>query len=375
MQRFFRLWEGATCVQHPQGGNWGGAAGGGGLGGAGYNGGRDGDATGWSERVGWDVMGGLWQQGDGGGGAASYAQYVWDPRYIDAPVCRFRDSNADGSLDETLYYAQDANFNVTAVMDASGVVKERYTYDAYGKVTFRQNAWSLQAVEGSADGAASAYDNQILFGGYRFDPESGLYHVRNRPYHPTLGAWPVRDPAGYVDGMSLYEYVGTNPATLCDPFGLEATIQTAEDIATQAAMDQTHGGATQAMPVTATIAVTISCLDKKTWTVSDVNDTYVIRVRILTIQMAKSKFVKDHPTTYAAAEDVPDEVAKGVQGEIMNYEKDQNAGPISRLWNISANDGRKKLTDLKASFKRRLKEEYRPIHKRRLAEAVRQAPC
>ncbi len=158
------------------------------------------------------------------GSTATYAQYVWDPRYIDAPVCRFRDSNADGSLDETLYYAQDANFNVTAVMDASGVVKERYTYESYGKVTFRQNDWSLQAAQGSLpDGAASAYDNQILFGGYRFDPESGLYHVRNRPYHPTLGVWPVRDPAGYVDEMSLYAMVAGNPGNSTDPYGEQAT--------------------------------------------------------------------------------------------------------------------------------------------------------
>ncbi len=167
-------------------------------------------------------MGGLWQQGDGGGGAASYAQYVWDPRYVDAPVCRFRDADGspDDGLEEVLYYTQDANCNVTALVNTSGGVVERYTYDAYGKVTFRQIDWSLQTVAGSADGAASACDNQILYAGYRFDPESGLYHVRNRPYHPTLGAWPVRDPAGYVNGFSLYQYVRSSPPMFRDALGL-----------------------------------------------------------------------------------------------------------------------------------------------------------
>ena len=47
-------------------------------------------------------------------GATKYAQYVWDARYIDAPVVRFHDSNTDGTLDDTLYYATDANMNVTA---------------------------------------------------------------------------------------------------------------------------------------------------------------------------------------------------------------------------------------------------------------------
>ncbi len=195
-----------------------------------------GESTGWSERVGWDVMGGLWRQGDGGGGrvleeqaavggggADSYAQYVWDPRYIDAPVCRFRDSDADGSLDETLYYCEDANFNITALVNTSGTPVERYTYDAYGKVTFRQNDWSLQAAQGSLPaGAASACDNQILFAGYRFDPESGLYQVCNRYYHPTLARWNSRDPAEYVDGRNLYESFGANPLNRLDPFGLDS---------------------------------------------------------------------------------------------------------------------------------------------------------
>ncbi len=80
----------------------------------------------------------------------------------DAPVCRFRDADGspDDGLEETLYYTQDANCNVTALVNTSGGGVERYTYDAYGKVTFRQNDWSLQAVQGSPDGAASAYDNQ-----------------------------------------------------------------------------------------------------------------------------------------------------------------------------------------------------------------------
>ncbi len=157
------------------------------------------------------------------GSTASYAQYVWDPRYIDAPVCRFRDADGspDDGLEETLYYTQDANCNVTALVNTSGGVVERYTYDAYGKVTFRQNDWSFQAVQGSLPaGAASAYDNQILYAGYRLDPESGLYQVCNRYYHPTLGRWNSRDPVGYVSGINIYNYVGSNPIRYLDPAGL-----------------------------------------------------------------------------------------------------------------------------------------------------------
>ena len=61
-------------------------------------------------------------------------------------------------------------------------------------------------------------DNRILFAGYTFDSETGLYHVRNRYYHEQLG-WITRDPAGYMDGMSLYQYCGSNATKRWDPTG------------------------------------------------------------------------------------------------------------------------------------------------------------
>jgi len=57
--------------------------------------------------------------------------------------------------------------------------------------------------------------------GYRLDSESGLYQVRRRHYHPTLGRWVQRDPLGYHDGMNSYEYVQSRPVISRDPTGLE----------------------------------------------------------------------------------------------------------------------------------------------------------
>jgi len=52
--------------------------------------------------------------------------YVWDIRYIGALVVRFYDGNTDGDLtggaaegDSVLYYTTDANFSVTALVDAA----------------------------------------------------------------------------------------------------------------------------------------------------------------------------------------------------------------------------------------------------------------
>jgi len=146
----------------------------------------------------------------------TYQQYVWGVQYIDAPVVQFRDTADDGVLEQALYYMYDGNFNVTAVIGTNGTVAERYTYDPYGKVTFKAADWSDAASQ-----ARSAYDNEILYCGYRFDPESGLYHVRNRYLTPPLGRWLTTDLIGYGDGMNLYQYLRSNSTNSADPQGLK----------------------------------------------------------------------------------------------------------------------------------------------------------
>jgi len=153
-------------------------------------------------------------------------QYVWSVRYMDAPV--LRDENTDTNDlcdDQRLYYANDANMNVTALIGTDGTPLERYAYDPYGKVTVLDADFSDDA-DGKSD-----YDNSILFAGYYRDNETGLCHVRNRYYHPQLG-WITRDPAGYADGMSLYQYVGSGPLGATDPMGLctDSPEKIAEDL-------------------------------------------------------------------------------------------------------------------------------------------------
>ena len=132
--------------------------------------------------------------------ATAYKQYAWDIRYIDAPVCRWWDADADGQMEPTAgeqhYYTNDAQFNATALIDAnSGTVVERYMYDPYGKPMFLDANWTPIA--------ASAYENEILYCGYRYDPETGLYQVRERYYDLITGTWKTRDKILYPDGMNL----------------------------------------------------------------------------------------------------------------------------------------------------------------------------
>jgi RHS repeat-associated protein len=148
-------------------------------------------------------------------GGVVQVQYVWSPVYVDALVLRDRD--ADGStgngLEEWLWVQQDANFNVTALVDGSGNVVERYVYDPYGAVTVLAPNWTVRG--------SSSYGWVYQHQGIRLDSNSGLYHFRKRDYSPALGRWTSQDPLGFAAGdTNLYRFVGNSPTTVTDPSGL-----------------------------------------------------------------------------------------------------------------------------------------------------------
>ena len=151
-------------------------------------------------------------------------QYLWSPRYIDAPI--LRDTlNTDGSVNtgDRIFYLTDANYNVTAVVGMSGgswQVVERYRYDAYGKVT-------VCSPNGNAIGGnASQVGNTILYAGETFDSSTGLYYDRTRYYDPQLGRFISQDPMGAAgSGDNLYAYCGDNPTDATDPSGMTWTVK------------------------------------------------------------------------------------------------------------------------------------------------------
>jgi len=166
-------------------------------------------------------------------------QYVWSLRYIDAAVLRDKNTDSDDLCDdERLYYLNDANMNVTCLVEDDGDVAERYVYDPYGNCTVYDDDWS------DTVSWANSKKNNIRFCGYYLDNETGLYSVRHRVLLPNLG-WMQRDPlrqmladkkhglptdrfAGGVsarrDGANqtenLYEYVKSLPTSRYDPKGL-----------------------------------------------------------------------------------------------------------------------------------------------------------
>jgi RHS repeat-associated protein len=99
------------------------------------------------------------------------------------------------------------------LVDANGAVVERCLYDAYGSPTICDANWTAITWSNSRK-------NEVLYCGYRYDPETGNYHVRNRFLIPPLGRWGQVDPLGYHDSPNLYQYVRGWPTRSTDCSGL-----------------------------------------------------------------------------------------------------------------------------------------------------------
>jgi len=137
-------------------------------------------------------------------------QFVWGQRYVDDLILRDRDTDGNGTLNEQLYSLQDANWNVSGILNTSGAIQQRFVYTAYGLPVFLNSSFTA---------ASNTAAWEVLYAGYRFEAGTRLYHVRHRVLNSLPGTWIQRDPLLYADGLSLYQYCNNSPLDLTDPTG------------------------------------------------------------------------------------------------------------------------------------------------------------
>jgi RHS repeat-associated protein len=144
------------------------------------------------------------------------ATNYWHPDYVDALAMRLYDADTDDVFNENSdgqhYYCQDANFNATSVVNASGTALERYNYTPYGQVSFLNSSFGVIS--------SSAIANNHLYTGRERDPETGLQLNRRRYYASWMGRWNTLDPIKYLGGMNLFADVRSRPTFYTDPLGL-----------------------------------------------------------------------------------------------------------------------------------------------------------
>jgi RHS repeat-associated protein len=159
--------------------------------------------------------------------ATADTRYIWSPVYVDAMVAR--DRNADnnpttgtGGLEQRVYALQDANWNTTAIIAATGVpgvtagnVINRFAYTPYGESQTLTASWATPLA-----GSTPAVPWSHLFQGLKFTDVTGLAYVRHRDYSATLGRFIEMDPIGYAAGdNNWYRFVANGPTGKIDPTG------------------------------------------------------------------------------------------------------------------------------------------------------------
>ncbi|MGH7979045.1 MAG: RHS repeat-associated core domain-containing protein, partial [Limisphaerales bacterium] len=109
----------------------------------------------------------------------------------------------------TLTYHYDYRGSTIALTGDNGLVTDRMEYSVYGTMTYH----------------AGASDTPFLFAG-RYNVQSdpnGLLYMQARYYSPYLCRFINPDPTGFKGGMNFYAYANGNPASMIDPFGLDAS--------------------------------------------------------------------------------------------------------------------------------------------------------
>jgi RHS repeat-associated protein len=114
----------------------------------------------------------------------------------------------EGNLPAPLYYAYDANGNVTEVVDKDGASAAHYAYDGFGNTI----------VQSGPEAAANPYRFSTKY----TDDETGLLYYGFRYYSPSLGRWFSRDPINERGGVNLYMAINNAVVQLVDALGHKA---------------------------------------------------------------------------------------------------------------------------------------------------------
>lgn len=109
-------------------------------------------------------------------------------------------------------YVADGLGSIQRIVDGGAATVERYRYDAFGGTAIEDG--------GGAPLSGSAIGNRHAFTGREYFAGAALYDYRARAYRPDLGRFLQRDPLSFLFDVNPYRFVGNNPLSFFDPFGL-----------------------------------------------------------------------------------------------------------------------------------------------------------
>jgi RHS repeat-associated protein len=126
----------------------------------------------------------------------------------------------------TFYHADGAG-NITSLIDGNQNIAARYLYSAFGRLI---GQW------GPLAGV-----NEMQFSSMPIHRQSGISVYPFRAYDSGWQRWLNRDPFGEAGGMNLYGFVGNNPISYVDPYGLDFHVTGASGLLTPGPVGYLYG--------------------------------------------------------------------------------------------------------------------------------------
>ena len=112
----------------------------------------------------------------------------------------------EDDAEETYQYLYNAHGDVVTLL-SDGEIAATYCYDSFGNI----------------ESQTGEVDNSVLYAGYQYDEETGLYYINARMYDPVTAQFLQRDTcAGTMYdplSLNLYTYCLNNPHKYVDPSG------------------------------------------------------------------------------------------------------------------------------------------------------------
>jgi len=170
-------------------------------------------------------------------GIIEYKNYIFAGKRMIAVSTR-RSNNTT----ELNYLHRDHINSTTVITDAVGIVKERFSYDVFGK---RRTDASWKAASTQEAIVLAVLTSSVTHHGFtehEYLAGVGLIHMNGRVYDPELGRFLSADPfvqyKQNLQSFNRYSYVLNNPLSFTDPSGYfihdevwDFVTETADDIA------------------------------------------------------------------------------------------------------------------------------------------------
>ncbi len=111
------------------------------------------------------------------------------------------------------YYISNRQADIIGMMDGSGNIVVKYSYDAWGNFLYQwTSVTNLDHI------------NPYRYRGYRYDVETNLYYLNARYYDPSIARFISADDVSFIaddqaPSINIYAYTLNNPVMYLDPSG------------------------------------------------------------------------------------------------------------------------------------------------------------